>query len=297
MKTRIFVAIIVIIVFAGILYYLLLPSQITASNRVRFYTSTDGAYRSLIKQENWNRLSPNTFAITKRLNKSLELNVKNKNENIPVSILLIPLSSDSVAVSWNTVFPITTNPFVKIRQQSQSAHVKNEMDNALSKFQQFVSENENIYGTRIVETSTKDTFLVATRFTSSTYPSNELIYSNINKLKAYAGSKSAKESGSPMLNVSTTDSSTFHCMVALPINKIVNSNGAIFFVRMVPGRFLTTEVTGGPHTINNAHKTMEQYFKDFNRISMAIPFEYLVTDRLKETDTTKWVTRIYGPVY
>jgi hypothetical protein len=66
---------------------------------------------------------------------------------------------------------------------------------------------------------------------------------------------------------------------------------------MVPGRFLKTEVTGGPYIIEHAHKMMQQYFEDYKRTSMAIPFEYLVTDRSKEPDTAKWVTRIYGPVY
>jgi hypothetical protein len=42
---------------------------------------------------------------------------------------------------------------------------------------------------------------------------------------------------------------------------------------------------------------MQQYFADYKRVAMAIPFEYLVTDRETETDTTKWVTRIYAPVY
>jgi hypothetical protein len=86
-------------------------------------------------------------------------------------------------------------------------------------------------------------------------------------------------------------------MVALPVNRIVAGKGDVFFVRMVPGHFLRTEVTGGPHTIANAHRMMDQYFKDFNRVTMAIPFEYLVTDRLKEADTSKWITRVYGPVY
>ena len=297
MKTRLFVAVISIIIIAGIFIYLLIPSPLTASGKIRFLTSTNGAYRSLIKQETWDKWSPQTFSITKRLNNSLELNVKNEQENVPVSILLIPMSSDSVTVSWNTVFPVTSNPVTKIRQRSQAMDVKHKMDDALNKFQQFVSHNENIYGTHIEERSTKDTFLVATRFTSHTYPSNELIYSNINKLKSYANSTGASQSGPPMLNVSTNDSSTFNCMVALPINEIATGKGDVFFVRMVPGHFLTTEITGGPSTIINAHRTMDQYFKDFNRVSMAIPFEYLVTDRLKEPDTSKWVTRIYCPVY
>jgi hypothetical protein len=86
-------------------------------------------------------------------------------------------------------------------------------------------------------------------------------------------------------------------MVALSIDKIVDDNGPIFFVRMVPGRFLTTEVTGGPHKILFAHRMMDQYFKDFNRVSMAIPFEYLVTDRMKEPDTNKMGHKSIWPVY
>jgi hypothetical protein len=171
------------------------------------------------------------------------------------------------------------------------------MNNALKKFQTFVGHNENIYGFHIGETSTKDTLLIATRFATDSFPSNQLVYSYIDKLRSYATASGANISGSPMLNVSNSDSSTFRCMVALPIDKKIVDNGPIFFVRMVPGRFLISEVTGGPHTVALAHRMMDQYFKDFNRVTMGIPFEYLVTDRLKQPDTTKWITRIYGPVY
>jgi hypothetical protein len=301
MKTRLFVVIIIflVVVSAGYLIFFGLLAPSLPQGNIRLYTSSDGAYRTLIKQENWDKFSPNTFTITRRLNYHLELlTILNKVDSITISIGLIPLSSDSVKVFWFSNFPHTSfSPTVKLKQWSQYNEVKTKMDDALSKFQHYVSNNENIYGTRIVETSTKDTLLLTTRFSSSSLPSNELIYSNINKLRAYANAKGAQASGSPMLNISTTDSSIFNCMVALPVNKIVDGNNTISFVRMVPGHFLTTTVTGGPYTIKNAHRMMDQYFKDFNRVTMAIPFEYLVTDRLKDTDTSKWVTRIYGPVY
>ena len=297
MKTRLFIAIIFIIVFAGIIIYLLIPSPLTASNRISFPTSTNGAYRTLIKQGNWDKFSPGTFFIRKRLANTVEIDIKNKKDKIPVSILLIPLSNDSVQLVWKTGFSPVSNPVTKIKQLLQSISVKNEMDKVLKQFQKFVAHNENIYGVHIKETSTKDTFLLATRFTANSFPSNEMVYSYINKLRTYASSAGAGVSGSPMLNISTVDSLTYNCMVATPIDKKVEGNGPVFFVRMVPGRFLTTEVTGGPHTISNAHRSIDQYFKDFNRVTMAIPFEYLVTDRLKETDTSKWVTKVYGPVY
>ena len=297
MKTKIFIAILFIIVIAGIIIYLLIPSPLIVSNSISFHTSPNGAYRTLIKQDNWNKWSSQTFSVSKKLINTIELDVTNKNYVIPVSILLIPLSKDSVRILSKATFPSVTNPVSKIKMYLQAVSVRNEMDEVLKKFKIFVEHNENIYGVHIRETSTTDTLLVATRFTSASFPSNQLIYSNINKLRSYAAAAGANISGSPMLNISTLDSSIFSCMVALPIDKTVDDSGSIFFVRMVPGRFLTTEITGGPHSIRFAHQMLDQYFKDFNRVSMAIPFEYLVTDRMKETDTTKWITKVYGPVY
>jgi hypothetical protein len=297
MRRRLIVAIISLIVVAFILIYLLIPSPLTASGRVSFNVNSNTTYHALAEQKNWDKWSPETFRITNHLVNTIELDVTNKSATIPVSLLLIPVAKDSTIVVWKATFSESPNPLTRVNQYSQSLDLKELMDKALMNFRSFVQQSENIYGIHIRETSTKDTFLIATRFVSDTFPSNQIVYNNINKLRSYAAQNDATEAGFPMLNVSKTDSSTFNCMVALPINKIVDGKGSVFFVRMVPGRFLTAEVTGGPNTINNAHRMMEQYFKDFNRVSMAIPFEYLVTDRLKETDTTKWITRIYGPVY
>ena len=297
MRRRLIVAIISIIVVAFILIYLLIPSPLTASGRVSFSTNINTTYQALSDQKNWNKWSPETFQITGRLVNTIELYVNKDNAAVPVSILLIPVAIDSTTAIWKTSFPQSGNPLTRVNQYSQSHDLKDLMNKAFTNFQSFVLQTENIYGIKIQETSTKDTLLITTRFKSHSFPTTQLIYDNINKLRSYAAQKGAAESGFPMLNVSAADSSTFNCMVGMPINKAVEDNNSISFVRMVPGRFLTTQVTGGPYTISNAHRMMDQYFKDFGRTSMAIPFEYLVTDRLKERDTTKWVTRIYGPVY
>jgi hypothetical protein len=170
MKTKIFIAILFIIVIAGIIIYLLIPSPIIVSNSITFKTSSNGAYRTLINQDNWNRWSPQTFSVSKKLINTIELDFKNKNTAIPVSILLIPLSKDSVRISWKATFPEVANPVSKIKQYLQAVSTRNEMDETLKKFQTFVERNENIYGIHIQETSTSDTLLVATRFTSTTLP-------------------------------------------------------------------------------------------------------------------------------
>jgi hypothetical protein len=60
-------------------------------------------------------------------------------------------------------------------------------------------------------------------------------------------------------------------------------------------RFLTTDVTGGPGSIEKAKKSIEKYMADHTLPSPARPFEILVTDRSKVADTAAWKTKIFYP--
>ena len=59
---------------------------------------------------------------------------------------------------------------------------------------------------------------------------------------------------------------------------------------------MTGEVTGGQKEIEEAQKQMELYITDYQRSIIAIPFQMLITDRTREPDSSKWITRIYFPV-
>ncbi len=69
-----------------------------------------------------------------------------------------------------------------------------------------------------------------------------------------------------------------------------------YFRRMVPGYFIVSEVKGGPFTIGEAVKQLDFYISDYKKTVMAKPFQTLVTNRLTETDTSKWITKISIPV-
>jgi len=60
-------------------------------------------------------------------------------------------------------------------------------------------------------------------------------------------------------------------------------------------RFLTTEVTGGPASIEKARRAIEKYMVDHTLPAPARPFEILVTDRSKVADTAAWKTKIFYP--
>lgn len=60
---------------------------------------------------------------------------------------------------------------------------------------------------------------------------------------------------------------------------------------------MVCEIKGGEGAIHNAMTQMKYYFPEHHRTAMAIPFIYLITDRTVETDTTKWVSEMYSPVF
>jgi hypothetical protein len=85
-------------------------------------------------------------------------------------------------------------------------------------------------------------------------------------------------------------------MVAIPVGSRMMSEGDFLFSRLVPGKFLFTEVKGGPAAVDRALSGIKDYIRDYQRTVMAVPFQSLVTDRMQEPDSTRWVTRIYYPV-
>jgi len=171
------------------------------------------------------------------------------------------------------------------------------MSEILLKIKSFLEKKENVYGISIEKISTKDTFLVVTRSMYSNYPSTSDVYDLVHRLKKYIGEQQALETGNPIMNVTQLDVQKFELMVAVPTNKQLPENGTIFYRRMVPGHFMSTEVTGGNFTVNQAIQQLHLYMDDYKKRLLAIPFQALITDRMMTSDTTKWVTRIYFPTF
>jgi hypothetical protein len=171
------------------------------------------------------------------------------------------------------------------------------MAGILHHLQSFAEDKKNVYGFDIKQVSTKDTFLVTTKAVFSSYPSTANTYQLINKLKDYIDQQDAKQTGYPIINITQLDTNRFQVMTAVPVNKQLTNNGPIFFTRMVPGQFLAIDVKGGPSQVQEAVNQLHLYFSDYQRTSMAIPFQALITDRVAQPDTLQWNTRIYQPVY
>jgi len=139
--------------------------------------------------------------------------------------------------------------------------------------------------------------LVSDKESFSHYPTTEDVYAIVSRLRNYIRQAGAKELFSPMLNIKKTDSTNYTAQVGLPVDKALPGKDDITSKWMMKGgNILSAEVTGGQKQIEEAQKQMELYIMDYQRAIIAIPFQMLITDRTKETDSTKWITRLYYPV-
>ena len=223
------------------------------------------------------------------------VSVKHNNDTVHSKISLVQLSADSIGIMWQCQLPATANPFIRIQRYFNAVSIKRNIEQVLNNFQSFVEKDENIYGMKILKASIKDSFLISEKKLFKQPPTMDEVYALINDLKEYATKNNCIQTNAPMLNI-LNDSGEYRVMVALPVDKKVAPQSAISWIKMVKGNYMIAHVQGGLGTVQNALQQMQNYFSDYNKTSMAIPFQYLVTDRIKERDTTKWITEIYAPV-
>jgi effector-binding domain-containing protein len=210
---------------------------------------------------------------------------------------MIPFGTDSIKITWDYQLQTSLNPIKRRRQQGDAKSLQADMTNVLQQMASFLSDEQNIYHIQVTRSTITDTLLVMTRQTLNQEPTQATIYGLIHQLQQYINKAGAQAINPPMLHVRKTDSSQVEVMVALPVNKVVNSAGAFAFKRMVPGHVLVTEITGGAGTVRNSFQQLEKYAVDHRLESPAIPFESLVTDRIQQPDSSKWITKIYYPVF
>ena len=290
----------VIVLVSVAAIYIFIPSTLNLSAIAYTHCSPSAAYRVLSNEgawDNWRRMAPHC-TITKKMYNSLEIDVASSVEQPILSKFdLLPLSSDSLILHWQSSLPGGSDPFTRLLQYRKAVSLKKEMSSKLARIAGYLADTKNVYGYTIQRASTIDTLLVTTKTALSYYPLTPDIYRLIDALKNYTAMQGATQTGPPIMNVMQLDEHSFQLMVALPTDRRLPGNKDIFFRKMVPGAFMVGDVTGGDQSVVHALQQMHLYFDDYKKTSMAIPFAALITDRTKEPDTSRWRTRIYAPVY
>ena len=204
---------------------------------------------------------------------------------------------NSVKLVWRVSIENNFNPVTRMINYVKATAIKKEITKILEQFGDFAIKEKNIYGLKINRTIVKDTLLLTTNKSLAYYPSVTEIYSTVNKLTEFAKSNSAQITNSPMLNIIKTYEGKYNITIALPVDKGIVAKDSYFVNKMFPGNILETEVTGGRNSIDNGFLQLKNYMKDFKLTSPAMPFEMMITNRNLESDTTKWVTKIYYPIF
>lgn len=306
-----------LLVIIGLLFtsaYIFFPTEITSSHIEEFNCSINSVNRFLIKENHWEKWWPGTvehddvsgkniydyngdqYTIIEKKYNAFVLQTKAPQFTLESGIFFIPTTLDTVRAEWKYSLKTSSNPVYRINLYWQTKKIDKNIANIMKSMKAFLDKPENVYGIHIDEMIVKDTILVTTNFLSPQYPSTEIIYNHIQGIKSYISANHAEETNSPMLHV-VDDSGLYKVQVAIPVSKTIPGTTMYPIKRMVPGKILVAEVKGGVNTANQALKQLGMYMSDFHLSSPAIPFESLITNRMQETDTSKWITKIYYPVF
>ena len=290
--------------------YLLIPNIITLKSEQAVAVTQQGLHRMLLDSSNVAKWWPGEISTSERFTyhghaykivdnniSLLPVIIRNNETAINTSLYIISVTQDSVQLAWVGGVASSYNPLQRIKAWLSAKELNSDMDTIMKKIKIFFSKPENIYGIKIEKALVMDSILITTGANISGYPGTGFVYSLVDKLKKYATANDAKETGYPMLNIESTDSVTYHVRVALPVDKALPTSGEIFEKRMPGlGNILVTEVRGGIDGSRNALLQLNFYARDYQRVPPAIPYYSLITDRTKQPDSSKWITKVYFPV-
>lgn len=310
---KFFITLFALCLLSVIVIFILIPSEIKITKEFVVKARQSTVSRNLFSYEGWNSwLNDYTKAPRFEIQNVVFTNFKKLDENNATltiyanhkqqhnsTISITNTENNNCIISWNLILPKAINPFTKLNLYWQAQTIKKSIDIVSQRFQTYIEDVKKVYGFATRITTLQDSCMISTKCLTNQYPSVTDIYAKIEKLEQYAAQNNAKITNYPMLNIHKVDDASYSFMVALPINKRLANNAEILYKQMLPnGNFLCSDsIYGGFCKLDNLFNRFENYRKDLNLMSPAIPFQSLITDRRKESDTTKWITKFFYPIF
>jgi len=304
---KVLIGLVLSIAFLLVAVYLFIPRKIKIEVTVPLNAALPGVFRTLINDSNWNKWWPGetpfaynkqTYSIKRRLFNVFDIDIYSDKDTINSQMELVLINENTMTILWNAEQISSNDPFKRFIRHRHAKQTEKNMNAILQSLKTFLQKKENIYGVDIKEALVKDSALISTRRQFDHYPNAQEVDSMIQSLKKYISQNNAIEKNSPMLNVFELGNSRYEAMTAIPVDKALpktNEFAPKFLLK--GGNILEAEIQGGTYTIEKGLKELENYRADYKFNTPAIPYQLLVTDRTKEPDTTKWITRLYYPVF
>lgn len=288
-----------LLLFLGSLY-LFIPSVLQVTSIVSVKCNPDGAARILGEDSSWRnrwqggRVSGYNYELRGKNILEMNILVKRGIDSV-LSRLTILTIGDSIALQWRYRCKTSVNPFRRVQQYNQAVHNKDMMDTVLGRIRVFLGDSRNIYGIAMLDSMSRDSALLIIRLQTAAYPSTAEIYGALAKIRAYAKAEGARVINYPLLHVSA-ENGVYKSIAGLSVDRRLKGTDLIEPKRYVPWRIVVGEVNGGVYTAEQAMVRLQEYISDSRRAAMGLPFQSLVTERDREPDTTRWVTRVVQAV-
>lgn len=304
---KILLGLILSILFLLVAVYLFIPGKLKIAETITIKAPLPAVYRVLSDSNGWNKWWPGSTPFIYNgeryrphgyLYNTIGIDIYSGENKIDSRLEFVLVETDSMILDWKAEQLTSGNPFKRFSIYRQAKQTQENMRLILDRVKAFMEKTENIYGFDIRETKVADSVLVTTRRSFDHEPETKEITDMIQSLRTFISINKAVEKNFPMLNVERIDSNHFEAMTAIPVDReLPNTNEFVSKFLLKGGNILEGEVKGGPKTIGKAFNELENYRSDYNYKSPAIPYQQLITDRAKEPDTTKWITKLYYPIY
>lgn len=294
--------------------YFFIPRKIVITRAVNANANQAGVFRFLSEEKNWKRWWPGEitesndstamfeaggycFTKTGTHFNSFDFSIKKDKQTFNSLLQLFSINISNVKIVWSATINTGLNPFNRIGAYFDVKKLGRSLDSILVSMKSQISNVQDVYGFDIKEEKVKIEFMISTKRTFDHYPNTENIYEMLNQVKKYITNLQAKKEDYPMLHVTMIDSFNYLAQVAIPIDRQLPDSGIFTSKRMLKnGNILVVQVSGGSNKIDSAMKQMDLYISDHQYNNVAIPYQSIITDRTQETDTSKWVTKIYFPI-
>jgi hypothetical protein len=307
---RKYVALISVFVIIG-LYYALTPSKLHVS-AIQIVHATEPSIVRSFEQPNiiaagmgsyFNKESKKIqyngfeFVLKEHITNLLKLDATYNGMSFSTYLQTSEFRNDSSALNWFYEFPSTYNPLTRWENYQTGKALQTAMKTLLASLSTHLSQTENIYGFPIKEIMLTDTVLITTRLATTNAPTENEIYQKVAVLEQYIAKNNKHILNNPMITLVNKTEGKHITMIGLSIDGEIPSTNE-FAIKLMPphGKMYITEVTGGQSTIDKAYQSLHNYQVDSKNPMPALPFELLITHRLKVADTSQWKTRIYFPV-
>lgn len=116
------------------------------------------------------------------------------------------------------------------------------------------------------------------------------------KLMKYIQTAGAEMSGPPFVIYHKMEEGTIDIEMGIPTSKELMSKGTILTGTQNQSVAASTDYYGFYDNIGEAHGVVQDWIIKMELEPAGVPMEVYVSDPSSETDTTKWLTRIYYPV-